>query len=251
MSSIIDALGRPQAMPEVDTIIIARGGGSVVELKEFDEERLCRATFAFEVPVITSIGHTKHRPRCDHVASAYATVPGRAAELAIRYPTAELVEALDRHGECSVPSPARCVVRAEAVEQLGAELCPRARGEVLANEIRSAIELVSSDASSALASQMLQLGERTAEVVRARQRSIPWPPASMLHSRGSSRREATTAARSIACSLMELASCGARSLPRKPSSGAWQRAAAIPALAARPYRAGGAPRRRDRRQGLR
>jgi exodeoxyribonuclease VII large subunit len=97
VGSVIDALGRMQATAGVDVIVVARGGGSPADLLAFDDERLCRAIFACAVPVITSIGHTKDRPNCDHVAAAFAPVPAKAAELAIAHSAAELLEELDRH----------------------------------------------------------------------------------------------------------------------------------------------------------
>lgn len=97
VGSIIDALGGMQQAPGVDVIVLARGGGSPADLLAFDDERLCRAIFACAVPVITSIGHTKDRPNCDHVAAAFAPVPAKAAELAIAHSAAELLEELDRH----------------------------------------------------------------------------------------------------------------------------------------------------------
>jgi exonuclease VII large subunit len=83
VDSLIDALVRLQNVPAVDVIVVARGGGGVAELTAFDDERLCRGIFAAKVPVVTSIGHTPHRPNCDHVAAAYADVPARAAELVV------------------------------------------------------------------------------------------------------------------------------------------------------------------------
>ncbi|HEY5262060.1 MAG TPA: exodeoxyribonuclease VII large subunit [Solirubrobacteraceae bacterium] len=97
VGSVIDALGRLQATAGVDVIVVARGGGSPADLLAFDDERLCRAVFACSVPVITSIGHTKDRPNCDHVAAAFAPVPAKAAELAIRHSAGDLLEELDRH----------------------------------------------------------------------------------------------------------------------------------------------------------
>jgi exodeoxyribonuclease VII large subunit len=97
VGSVIDALGRLQSVEDVDVIVVARGGGSVADLLAFDDERLCRAIFACSKPVITSIGHTKDRPNCDHVAAAFAPVPAKAPELAIRYSAEELLEQLDHH----------------------------------------------------------------------------------------------------------------------------------------------------------
>ncbi len=97
VGSVIDALGRLQSTDGVDVIVLARGGGSTADLLAFDDERLCRAIFACAAPVITSIGHTKDRPNCDHVAAAFAPVPAKAAELAIRHSAADLIAELDRH----------------------------------------------------------------------------------------------------------------------------------------------------------
>jgi exodeoxyribonuclease VII large subunit len=97
VGSVIDALGRLQSTEGVDVIVVARGGGSTADLLAFDDERLCRAIFACAVPVITSIGHTEDRPNCDRVAAAFAPVPAKAAELAIRHSAAELLDELDRH----------------------------------------------------------------------------------------------------------------------------------------------------------
>jgi exodeoxyribonuclease VII large subunit len=97
VGSVIDALGRLQSTEGVDVIVLARGGGSTADLLAFDDERICRAIFACAVPVITSIGHTKDRPNCDHVAAAFATVPAKAAELALRRSAADLLEELERH----------------------------------------------------------------------------------------------------------------------------------------------------------
>jgi exodeoxyribonuclease VII large subunit len=97
VGSVIDALGRLQSEQGVDVIVVARGGGSTADLLAFDDERLCRAIFACAVPVITSIGHTKDRPNCDHVAAAFAPVPAKAAELAIRHCASDLLDELERH----------------------------------------------------------------------------------------------------------------------------------------------------------
>jgi exodeoxyribonuclease VII large subunit len=119
VGSVIDALGRLQSVEGVDVIVIARGGGSTADLVAFDDERLCRAIFACAKPVITSIGHTKDRPNCDHVAAAFAPVPAKAAELAIRRSAAEIMQELDRHRSQLV----RVLDRPrETVDRLGAML---------------------------------------------------------------------------------------------------------------------------------
>jgi exodeoxyribonuclease VII large subunit len=97
VGSIVDALGRLASEPEVDVIVLARGGGSVEDLMPFSDEALCRAIAALGTPVVTSIGHTKQRPNCDHVATAAAEVPARAAEYIVPSAT-ELRDRIDRIG---------------------------------------------------------------------------------------------------------------------------------------------------------
>ena len=96
VDSVIEALAQLQDVHAVDVIVLARGGGGVRDLVAFDDERLCRAVFACDVPVVTSIGHTAQRPNCDHVSAAYADVPARAAELVVPS-VVELTAELARH----------------------------------------------------------------------------------------------------------------------------------------------------------
>jgi exodeoxyribonuclease VII large subunit len=98
VNSVIDALGRLASEPEVDVIVLARGGGSVEDLLPFSDERLCRAIAALDVPVVTSIGHTRQRPNCDAVAAAAAEVPARAAERVVPS-AAELDARIDRRAD--------------------------------------------------------------------------------------------------------------------------------------------------------
>lgn len=95
--ALIDALACLQGHPLVDVIVMARGGGSVQDLACFDDERLCRALFACDVPVVCAIGHTDNNPVCNHVAWP-AFTPSRSAELVVPS-AAELRRELSRAGE--------------------------------------------------------------------------------------------------------------------------------------------------------
>ncbi len=162
VGSIIDALGRLQSVEEVDVIVIARGGGSATDLLAFDDERLCRAIFACSKPVITSIGHTKDRPNCDHVSSAFAPVPAKAPELAIRYSAEELLEELDRHRVALRRVAEHAGSLRDRLGQLWAGVRPARTLEAIAQDIGRHGQLASSKAER-------ELSRLDAELVRASQ----------------------------------------------------------------------------------
>lgn len=78
--AIVDALVELDALPEVDVIVIARGGGSVEDLLPFSNERLVRAVVATRAPVVTAIGHEQDVPLVDLVADLRASTPTDAAK---------------------------------------------------------------------------------------------------------------------------------------------------------------------------
>jgi exodeoxyribonuclease VII large subunit len=133
---IIDALARLQDHPDVNVVVIARGGGSVQDLVAFDDEGLCRAIFASSQPVITAIGHTDNVPVCNHVAWP-AFTPSRSAELAV--PSARELRQRMSLAAHQVDAVGRRVdLASERVSSLGRDLRPshhvaRWAGDVMAN----------------------------------------------------------------------------------------------------------------------
>jgi exodeoxyribonuclease VII large subunit len=78
------------ADPEVDVIIIARGGGDFQNLLGFSDERLVRAVAAATTPVVSAIGHENDRPLLDEVADLRASTPTDAAKRVVPDVTEEL-----------------------------------------------------------------------------------------------------------------------------------------------------------------
>ncbi|WP_297588319.1 exodeoxyribonuclease VII large subunit [uncultured Corynebacterium sp.] len=78
--AVVKALEQLDRDPEVDVIIIARGGGSVEDLLPFSEEALQRAVAAAAAPVVSAIGHEPDNPVLDNVADVRAATPTDAAK---------------------------------------------------------------------------------------------------------------------------------------------------------------------------
>ena len=80
VAEVTRALAELDAMPEVDVIVIARGGGSLEDLLPFSHEDLVRAVSAALTPVVSAIGHEADRPLLDEVADLRASTPTDAAK---------------------------------------------------------------------------------------------------------------------------------------------------------------------------
>ncbi|TFD17021.1 exodeoxyribonuclease VII large subunit [Cryobacterium sp. TMT1-21] len=80
VAEVTAAIQRLDADPEVDVIIVARGGGDFQNLLGFSDERLVRAAAACVTPLVSAIGHEADRPLLDEVADLRASTPTDAAK---------------------------------------------------------------------------------------------------------------------------------------------------------------------------
>ncbi len=93
--SLINGIKYFNEIEKVDTIIIARGGGSFEDLFVFNDESLAREIFASKIPIISAVGHEVDYTICDFVADLRAATPTNAAEL-VTISEDEIIELLSK-----------------------------------------------------------------------------------------------------------------------------------------------------------
>jgi exodeoxyribonuclease VII large subunit len=132
------------ALPTVEVVIVARGGGSLADLSAFCDEGLCRTVALLRVPVIASIGHHTDRTLLDDVAAVCCSTPTHAAEAAVAVDLAAAHTALRRdartlrdHGRRAVSDRARVLT---GLARVGGVVVARQRAHLhgLARELEAA-----------------------------------------------------------------------------------------------------------------
>ncbi|GGV79792.1 exodeoxyribonuclease 7 large subunit [Streptomyces gelaticus] len=95
VNQVVQAVKELDDLPDVDVIIVARGGGSVEDLLPFSDEQLIRTVAACRTPVVSAIGHEPDSPLLDLVADLRASTPTDAAKKVVP----DVGEELDRVGQ--------------------------------------------------------------------------------------------------------------------------------------------------------
>jgi exodeoxyribonuclease VII large subunit len=94
-AEIVAAIGALCEHPDVDVLVLTRGGGSFDDLLPFSDERVVRAVAECPVPVVSAVGHEQDTPLCDLAADVRASTPTAAGKLVVPE-LAELYGRLDR-----------------------------------------------------------------------------------------------------------------------------------------------------------
>jgi exodeoxyribonuclease VII large subunit len=84
------------ARPEVEAIVVTRGGGSLADLWAFCDETLCRTVAMLRVPVVSAVGHERDSTLIDDVAAVACSTPTHAAEAAVPLDCLGARESLER-----------------------------------------------------------------------------------------------------------------------------------------------------------
>jgi exodeoxyribonuclease VII large subunit len=111
-AEVTSALLRLDADPEVDVIIVARGGGDFQNLLVFSDETLVRTAASCVTPIVSAIGHEADRPLLDDVADLRASTPTDAAKRVVP----DIAEELSRVQQ------ARAIVRRRMTTLVGTEI---------------------------------------------------------------------------------------------------------------------------------
>jgi exodeoxyribonuclease VII large subunit len=137
------------AQPQVEAIVVARGGGSLADLWAFCDETLCRTVAMLRVPVIAAIGHERDSTLIDDVAAVACSTPTHAAEAAV---------------------PLDCNAARRALDGDVASLRRASEGAVGART--SHLAALARGPARALRRERLSLNQRTREIRAASERGI-------------------------------------------------------------------------------
>ena len=109
---IVGAIRYANRWQLADVIITGRGGGSIEDLWAFNDERVARAIYASQIPVISAVGHEPDVTISDFVADRRASTPSNAAEIAVP-DMAELLSTLQSGGTRLVQAQLKLLEREE------------------------------------------------------------------------------------------------------------------------------------------
>jgi len=137
------------ARPQVEAIVVTRGGGSLADLWAFCDETLCRTVALLRVPVVSAVGHERDSTLIDDVAAVACSTPTHAAEAAV---------------------PLDCGIARLGLERSVAVLSRAAEGAVRARTPH--LVALARGPARALRRERLALNQKTREIRAASERSL-------------------------------------------------------------------------------
>ncbi len=172
---IAAALRELAAVPVVEVVIVARGGGSLADLFAFCDETLCRTVALLRVPVIASVGHHTDRTLIDDVAAVCCSTPTHAAETAVplncraaRADLTALARRLDGHRQRTIVDRARTL---RHLSRAPAQHVTRHRRHLhqLLRELRASARRAAQQGRSRASAHMVALGRARARELASAQ----------------------------------------------------------------------------------
>jgi exodeoxyribonuclease VII large subunit len=137
------------AIPEVEAIVVARGGGSLADLWAFCDETLCRTVAMLRVPVVSAVGHERDSTLIDDVAAVACSTPTHAAEAVV---------------------PLDCNVARAGLDRSAAAL--RRAGEGAVGARKRHLVVLARGPARALRRERLALNQKTREIRASSERSL-------------------------------------------------------------------------------
>jgi exodeoxyribonuclease VII large subunit len=173
---VIAAVEALDAQPEVDVIVVARGGGSLEDLLPFSNEALIRTVAAARTPVVSAIGHEVDSPLLDLVADVRASTPTDAAKRVVP----DVAEELARVAQARAMLRRALVGRLEREERLLADLRSRPSLADPSRVLAGHAEQVEALRSRARAAVSARLHRADDDVAHLRERVAALSPAATL-----------------------------------------------------------------------
>lgn len=174
IADAIRKMGKPETFgyPRCDVLIVGRGGGSIEDLWNFNEEVVARAIAACPIPIISAVGHEIDFTIADFVADLRAPTPSAAAELAVA-DGAELLEKISQlRRRLARPVFERVARSRMALDSLKRGVLQR-DGERLLREPMMRVDSARSRLHSALRSSLETLANRLTEARSAHRACHP------------------------------------------------------------------------------
>ena len=174
IAAAIGKMGRPEAFgyPRCDVLIVGRGGGSIEDLWNFNEEVVARAIAACPIPIISAVGHEIDFTIADFVADLRAPTPSAAAELAVADGAELLEKLLQLRRRLERPLRERLVRSSQAVDSLRRGVL-RGDAERLLREPVMRLDAAQTRLSSALRAAMDATAARLSEARAAHRAHHP------------------------------------------------------------------------------